>query len=181
VAPPPAAAAPPAAAPPAAAPPAAAPAAELKASDEKLPTMGPLEPPTLETFGPIARAANRTPMGESPELARALFEELTTGAVGTKIYEVKPSVVAPAVYVLVQVTAKQLADVTTFEKDAEQYTATLARERGARYLVDWLRTRCVSMAEKKEITPLWAAVQGFDDQGNKLPIQYTPCMSFNVQ
>jgi hypothetical protein len=181
VAPPPAAAAPPAAAPPAAAPPAAAPAAELEASDEKLPTMGPLEPPTLETFGPIARAANRTPMGESPELARALFEELTTGAVGTKIYEVKPSVVAPAVYVLVQVTAKQLADVTTFEKDAEQYTATLARERGARYLVDWLRTRCVSMAEKKEITPLWAAVQGFDDQGNKLPIQYTPCMSFNVQ
>ncbi|HUQ06638.1 MAG TPA: SurA N-terminal domain-containing protein [Kofleriaceae bacterium] len=176
---PPPAAPSPAAAPPATAPP--VPAAKLEASNETLPTMGPLEPPTLETFGPIARAANRTPIGESPELARALFEELTTGALGTKIYEVKPSVVAPAVYVLVQVTAKQLADVTTFEKDAEQYTATLARERGARYLVDWLRTRCVSMAEKKEITPLWAAVQGYDDQGNKLPIAYAPCMSFNVQ
>lgn len=168
-----------AAAPPVAAPP--APPAELKATDEVLPPLGPLDPPALETFGPIARTANRTPLGESAELTRALFEELTTGAMGTKVYEVKPSVVAPAMYVLVQVTAKHLAESTTFAKDAEQYTATLARERGARYLVDWLRTRCVSMAEKKQITPLWQAVQGYDDQGNKLPIQYTPCMSFNVQ
>jgi hypothetical protein len=155
--------------------------AELKATDEVLPPMGPLDPPTLETFGPIARTGNRTPMGESPELARALFDELTTGAVGPKVYEVKPSVVAPATYVVVQVTGKSLADVTTFEKDAAQYTATLARERGARYLVDWLRMRCTTMAEKKEIAPLWAAVQGLDEQGNKLPIMYAPCMSFNVQ
>jgi hypothetical protein len=152
----------------------------MKPSDEVLPAMGPLEPPAIETFGPIARTANLTPMGESPELAQALFEQLTTGAVGDRVYEVKPSVVSPAIYVIVQVTAKQLADVTTFDKDADQYVANLARERGARYLVDWLRTRCVSLAQQKRIEPLWAVLQGVDEQGNKLPIQYAPCMSFNV-
>jgi parvulin-like peptidyl-prolyl isomerase len=162
-------------------PPPAAPPAELKASDEVLPKLGPLDPPALETFGPVARTGNRLPLGESAELTEALFVKLTTGAMGDKIYEVKPSVVAPAMYVIVQVTAKQLADVTAFEKDAEQYTASLARERGGRYLVDWLHTQCVSMAAKKQIVPLWSQVQGTDDQGNKLPIQYAPCMSLNMQ
>jgi hypothetical protein len=156
-------------------------APELKASDEPLPPLGELEPPTLETFGPIARTANRTPLGESSELARALFEELTTGALGTRVYEVRSSIVAAPMYVLVQVTDKKLADVEAFKKDAEQYVATLSRERGGRYLVDWLRQRCTSMVEKKQIAPLWAAVQGYDDQGNKLPIVYAPCMSFNVR
>jgi hypothetical protein len=147
---------------------------------EKLPELALLEQPSLESFGPISRAGNRTPLGESPELARALFEELTTGSVGQAIYEVRPSVMSPPLYVIAQVTEKQLADITKFEKDVDTYVAALARERGGRYLVDWLRERCTSLAEKKEISFLRDAVQQYDEQGKKLPLTYAPCMSFNV-
>ncbi len=161
-------------------PPAAPPPTPLVATDEVLPALGALAAPAAETFGPVARAANRTPLGESAELARALFDELTTGALAPRVFEVRASVVSPAVYVIVQVTAKSLADVTAFEKEAESHVATLARERGARYMVDWLRERCTSLAASKRIQPLWSVLQGFDEQGNKLPIAYAPCMSFNV-
>jgi len=150
-------------------------------SNEPLPALAGLEQPSLESFGPVARSANRTPIGESPELARALFEELTTGAFGPKIYEVRPSITAPAQFVIVQVTAKNLADVTAFEKEADELTARLARIRGGVYLVDWLRTRCTDLAAKGEIKPLRDAVQPYDEQQHKLPITYTPCMSFNLR
>lgn len=148
---------------------------------EKLPELGQLEQPSLESFGPVARSGNKTPIGDSPTLARALFEELTTGAVGQTVYEVRASDLSPPTYVIVQVTNKTLADVTEFEKDAPRYVATLARERGGRYLVDWLRTRCTALAARNEIKPLKELVQPYDEHGNKLPMTYTPCMSFNVQ
>lgn len=150
-------------------------------STEVLPALGPIESPPVDSFGPVPRFGARTPVGESAEIARALFDELATGQVAKRIYEIKSgSIDATPSYLVLQVTSKQLADTAEFEKNAAQHVANLTTELGTRYLGDWLRTRCTALVAKGEIKPSTELITPLDDEGRRLPIMYQPCESMQA-
>jgi parvulin-like peptidyl-prolyl isomerase len=145
---------------------------------ELLPQLGPVERPHVERHDGMVRAGDATPIGESAELVSALFDQLTVGNVGDLIFEVRASVIDPMPsYVLVQVTAKDLADVGEFEKQADRLVERLAQMRGYQLIDDWLRERCAAMAKDNKLKPTWAYLQTYDEQGRKEPITYQPCES----
>ena len=147
------------------------------ASADVLPTLGEVKP-KVDTFPPLARFGNRTMVGESAELTQAVYEELTAGALGPKVYEVKTGAIGAApVYVIVQVGAKNLADVAAFEKDAAKYVAELAGARGEAYVTDWLRSRCKAMVAKNEVRPRRDLLTASDAAGNITTVPWDPCAS----
>jgi len=176
-----AAAAPTAAAPIAAAPTAAAPvAAPIVPSGDVLPKLGEVPTPVVDSFGPFSRYGTRTPVGDSPEIARALFDELTTGELAKQVYEVKMGAVdAASSYAVLQVTSKQLADTKEFDKNVALHITNLTTELGAEYLNDWLRTRCFALAAKGQIKPATNLITPLDDEGRRMKIVYQPCESMS--
>lgn len=156
-------------------------AALMTPSSEVLPPLGMLTPPSVDSFGVQSRSGSRTHLGESAEIARVVFDELATGQVAKRIYEIKSGAIdaAPS-YVVLQVTSKQLADVAEFEKNADQNVANLSTELGARYLTDWLRTRCTALVAKGAIKPATDLITPVDDEGRRLPIMYQPCESMQA-
>jgi parvulin-like peptidyl-prolyl isomerase len=163
--------------------PAAAPAKPepLKASDEQLPPLAKnMDAPAVESFGPISRSG-RTPLGESLELSRALFDELTSGMIAPRVFEVRETKTAPSPkYVVVQMLNKQLADKDEFDKQADLYVASLSRQRGEELLETWLGERCAALAAQGKIKPHRDLVTRRDAKGNPLPVSYAPCMSMAV-
>ena len=126
----------------------------------------------LTELPPLAAA------GASAELANALFEQLSVGGVADRIFEVRGSVVDPMPqYALIQVTAKELADVAEFDKQADQLLERLALTRGYQLYTEWLRNRCTTLANAGKIKPAWAYLQTYDEQNRKQPITYQPCES----
>lgn len=147
-------------------------------SNETLPALGPIERPTVERHDGVVRAGDVTPLGASAELANALFEQLSVGGVADRIFEVRSSVVDPMPqYALIQMTAKDLADVAEFDKQAEQLLERLALTRGYQLYTEWLRNRCTTLANAGKIKPDWAYLQTYDEQNRKQPITYQPCES----
>jgi hypothetical protein len=158
-------------------PPAGPPPMMLPSADT-LPSMAPVEKPVVERHDGMVRSGDQTPIGDSAELVTALFDELAVGTVADRVFEVRASVIDPMPqYALVQVTAKDLADVAEFEKQADRLVDRLATIRGIQLFTEWLRERCTSMAKDGKLKPTWAYLQQFDDQGRKEPITYQPCES----
>lgn len=130
----------------------------------------------VDSFPALARFGNRTMVGESAELAKAVFDELTAGALGDKVYEVKTGAVGAApLYVIVQVTSKQLADIAAFEKDASKYVGELATQRGEEYLRDWLKTRCKALVAKNAVQPRRELLTIDTGDGKLALMPWDPC------
>ncbi|HVV82297.1 MAG TPA: hypothetical protein VHE35_04430, partial [Kofleriaceae bacterium] len=147
-------------------------------TQEKLPPLGKLDPVVVERHDAIVRSGDSTPIGESAELANALFNELAVGGVADRIFEVRASVVDPMPqYALVQLTGKDLADVAEFDKQADRLVERLSLTRGYELLADFLRERCDALTHDGKIKPTWGYLQNYDDQGHRLPITYQPCIS----
>ena len=155
-----------------------APTSIMEPTTEALAQVGKVAPPTVERHDGIVRSGDATPIGESNELVRALFDELSTGELSPRIYEVRGSVVDPLPrYALVQLSDKKLADVKEFDKQADRLVDRLAMTRGYQLFAEWLRERCSSMATAGKLKPTYAYLQTYDDQGRKQPITYQPCES----
>ncbi len=149
----------------------------LKPSSEQLPAIGKLDPPTAESFGPLSRS-KRTPLGESDELNRALFDELASGMIAPTIFEVRETKTSPSPkFAVIQMTNKELADVAEFEKQADAYIASLAKQRGGELLRAWLAERCTALAARGKIKPAAEFINRKDEQGNALKVTYKPCMT----
>lgn len=137
-----------------------------------------VKPPVVDSFGPVPRYGTRTPLGDSAEIARALFDELTDGQVAKQVYEVKGGPIgAPPSAVVLQLKHKTLADATEFEKNAEKHVADLSAAMGQRYLQAWLRSRCVALRDKGQIKPHRDLITPVDENGNRLPVTYRACQS----
>jgi hypothetical protein len=122
--------------------------------------------------------SNRTPLGESDELNRALFNQLTAGMLAPTIFEVRETKTAPTPrYVLIQVTDKTLADMAEFEKQAETDVAALAKQRGDEFLRSWLAGKCTALTARGGIQPAAELIRRKDEQGRVLPVTYQPCMT----
>ena len=159
-------------------PAAPAPASIMDPTTEALPQVGKVDPPTVERHDGIVRSGDATPIGDSNELVRALFDELAAGDLAPRIYEVRGSVVDPLPqYALVQLTDKKLADVKEFDKQADRLVDRLAMTRGYQLFAEWLRERCSTLATAGKLKPTYAYLQTYDDQGRKQPITYQPCES----
>jgi len=142
---------------------------------EALPAIGTVALKT-DSFPALARFGNRTMVGESAELAKAVFEELTDGSLGEKVYEVKTGAIGAApLYVIVQVTSKQLADEKTFQKDAGKYVGELATQRGEEYLRDWLKVRCKALVAKNEVQPRRELLTVDTGDGKMALVPWDPC------
>ena len=130
----------------------------------------------VDSFPALARFGNRTMVGESAELAKAVFEDLTDGALGEKVYEVKTGAIGAApVYVIVQVSHKQLADEKEFQKDAAKYVGELAAQRGEEYLRDWLKMRCKALVAKNEVQPRRELLTVDTGEGKLALVPWDPC------
>ncbi len=150
----------------------------MEPTNEQLPTLGPVDAPTVERHDGIVRAGDGTPIGESAELVRALFDQLAVGNVADRIFEVRGSVVDPMPqYALVQVTGKELADVAKFDKEADSRMRQLAEARGAQVYVAWLRERCETLKAAGKIKPSASYLDSTDEQGRRVRSSYEPCES----
>lgn len=142
---------------------------------EALPAIGAIAL-KVDSFPALARFGNRTMVGESAELAKAVFEDLTDGALGEKVYEVKTGAIGAApVYVIVQVSHKQLADEKEFQKDAAKYVGELAAQRGEEYLRDWLKMRCKALVAKNEVQPRRELLTVDTGEGKLALVPWDPC------
>jgi SurA N-terminal domain/PPIC-type PPIASE domain len=150
-------------------------AAAVPTAIEVLPSIG-LYRPTVNSYGPVPRVGIRTPVGESAELARALFDELTSGAIGKQAYQVKSGAqdTTPS-YVVVELTTKKLADEAEFTKNASTLVAELSAQRGGRYLSEWLRSRCEALVAKGAIRPRRELLTTTDDDGKRIDVPFAPC------
>ena len=167
------AAVPPTAAPIAVAVPVATPT--LTASTDVLPAQDPVTPETA-SLPAVARQGDATLIGKSAPLANALFEELATGSLGTTVYELTTGAGdGLPEFAIVQVTQKNLADITVFEKDAADRVAQLALVRGDMYVSDWLQRRCKALVGKNEIKPRRELLLITTDDGRQVQLRWDPC------
>ncbi|MEZ4404798.1 MAG: SurA N-terminal domain-containing protein [Kofleriaceae bacterium] len=155
--------------------PAVAPAA-LVATDETLPQATPVKP-QVQRIPAVSRFGNYTQVGKSPTMAKAIYEDLTTGALGPDVYEVELGGAAGTAYAIVQVTQKTLADVTAFEKVAAEETAKLAAERGNEYLSAWLTARCKALVDKGALRPRRDLLTTTSEDGKVSTVPWSPCSS----
>ena len=167
------AAVPTAAAPTGAAPVAVAPVATV----DVLPAQDAVTPEAV-SLPAVARQGDSTLLGKSATLANALFEELTNGALGPIVYELTTGAAdGQPLFAIVQVTQKNLADITVFEKDMTERVAQLAQARGNVYVSDWLRRRCKALVGKNEIKPRRELLIVTDDDGRQVQLRWDPCSS----
>ena len=151
-----------------------APVATAIGPDEPLPASTPVEV-SATTLPPLPRSGNRTPFGESAKLTKAVYEELTPGAVGPEVYEFASRLGGEASYAIVRMTAKSLPDVANFEKEAGKFVAQLAAERGQTYLRDWLTHRCKALVASNKIRARTELLINVDDQGARTQVAWDPC------
>ena len=151
-----------------------APVATAIGPDEPLPASTPVEV-SATTLPPLPRSGNRTPFGESAKLTKAVYEELTPGAVGPEVYEFASRLGGEASYAIVRMTAKSLPDVANFEKEAGKFVAQLAAERGQTYLRDWLTHRCKTLVASNKIRARTELLINVDDQGARTQVAWDPC------
>ncbi len=144
----------------------------VKASNDTLPAFAKVEKPKVMTHGPVPRVKALPGIGASPEAVTALFDELTPGMLGTKVYEVEGS------YVLLQLIEKQAPKVDEFDKIADKEIEQMRQARANAAVNEWLLDRCEALTKDKKIVPLADLIRENDDQGKPLPTVYRPCMSF---
>ncbi|MBK7072079.1 MAG: SurA N-terminal domain-containing protein [Myxococcales bacterium] len=155
--------------------PAAPPAPVAPTAIEQLPAVG-VVALKVDSFPALARFGNRTMVGESAELTKAVFEDLTDGALGERVYEVKTGAIGAApVYVIVQVSHKQLADEKEFQKDGAKYVGELTAQRGEEYLRDWLKLRCKALVAKNEVQPRRELLTVDTGEGKLALVPWDPC------
>ena len=143
---------------------------------EEIPAVGEL-PLHTDSYPAIARFGNRTILGESAPLARAVYEDLTAGQLADQVFEVSTGAKdAAPLFVIVQLTTKQIADDKAFEKDAGKYVGELAERRGQQYVRDWLRGRCKALVAKDAVRPRRDLLTVND--GEKIAVvPWDPCAS----
>ncbi|MGN6103487.1 MAG: hypothetical protein ACTHU0_00035, partial [Kofleriaceae bacterium] len=139
-------------------------------SKDQLPSFGPVEKAKVRKHGPTPRMTTLPGVGK--EVVPVLFDELTAGMLGKRVYEAEGN------YVLVQVVEKSQAKVEDFDKTADQQIAQLQEARGRAAVDEWLKARCIALASDKKIKANADLVRETDDQGKPLPQVYRPCMSF---
>jgi len=161
-----------------AAPAATAPAApaEVTASSDTLPAFSDVEKPSIERIGPMVRdRENIERLGKSRELIRAVFDELSPGMIGPRVYEVDGA------FVVVQLQDKKLAKVDDFDKQADRLVANLASERGEQLLSRWIAERCHKLVAEKKIEFSQDKVAERDPEGRPTKVTYRPCESMQVE
>lgn len=165
--------------PPAAEAPAAPATTEIVPSTEELPAFGEATPPRVATFGPTPRQKELPGIGDSQEAIDAVFGELAVPtpdsvlpSLGKRVFEHEGT------YFLVQLKAKEAADLAQFDKVADEEITKLRELRGHFLVESWLKQRCYALAKEGKIQPMADLVRETDDAGKPLPTVYQPCASF---
>jgi hypothetical protein len=155
-----------------------------KPTTDKLPKFGEMPKPMVSRIGPVSRDPEKIPdLGKSPELIKALFEELGDGDLASRVYHVKSTTVGPDgreiaggdAYVVVQLIERAKPDLATFTKDADQIVEQIEQSRGEDIVHTWLVTRCNELVEKKEIRIGNDVLVTKDDKGQTKQIAYGAC------
>jgi hypothetical protein len=152
--------------------PAPAPAAppELKASSETLPSMTPVTPHAVR-FAEVTRFGSELPFALTPELSKAVFDDLGEHQIAPRVFQVEGE------YVLVEVARKNLPDDKMFEKTADRAVANLAAERGQRHYLSFLRDRCEALSKAGKIKWDTNKLTRDDGKGGTVQVPYRPCIS----
>jgi hypothetical protein len=144
-------------------------------STEELPAFGDVKP-HFQTFGPAPRQKQLPGIGDSKEAIDAVFGELAVPSpddvlpsLGKHVFEHEGT------YFLIQLKAKESADLTQFDKVADVEVTKLRQLRGQVLVESWLRDRCVALAKEGKIVPMHDLIRETDDAGKPLPVVYRPC------
>jgi hypothetical protein len=170
----------------AAAPKVPVPAADdpMKPSADVLPKFAEAEKPMVARIGPVPREREKVAqIGKSPELVKALFDELESGAMADRIYEVKSTTVGPdgreiaggSAYVVVQLIERAQPDRAAFAKERDGIIQQIEESRGQDIVHDWLTARCNELVQKKEIRIHNDVLVTKDDKGVVSQITYGAC------
>lgn len=161
---------------PAQSPPAAEPAAAPARIEGDIPRPADLQPPTVESVGSLQRNGNIVAgpgmnpyVGNSAELANALFDELEAGTLAPRVFEVDDG------YLVVFLESKKLPDMERFEEEKAQLNLSYAREKAFRSLTAWKDARCQAMVDGEDIAINREFVSYTDAEGATLPSAYRPC------
>jgi parvulin-like peptidyl-prolyl isomerase len=145
---------------------------EIAASSEVLPAFGDVQKPHVATFGPMPRMKELPGIGDNKDAIAAVFDELSVGMVAKPVYE------HDGTFFIVQLKDKQAANLTDFDKVAEQQVDQLREVRGHFLVESWLKDKCEALAKEDKIKPMRDLVRETDDAGKPLPQEYRPCRSF---
>ena len=144
----------------------------VEATKDQLPQFGTVDKPKIVHFGPESRKT--TLPGLAKEMTAVVFDELSTGMLAKRVYEVEGN------YVLVQITNKAQAKVDDFDKQADRYISRLQLVRSYAAVEDWLEDRCKALHKDKKIVPMKELVNETDEKtGKPAPQVYQPCMYAN--
>jgi hypothetical protein len=156
----------------------------VKASTDELPSFGEVKEPKVRHVGPVPREADRVAeIGKSPELVKAVWEELADGQLADRVFSVKSTTIGPdgreigggTAYVVVQLVERATPDPADFDKEADKIVQQLEQARGADIVNDWLTTRCNELVQKKEIRIANDVLVTRDEKGETRQIAYGAC------
>jgi hypothetical protein len=156
----------------------------LAATADTLPKVVGLDKPRVERIGPMPRDRERiVDVGKSAELMTALFETLTPGALGDKVYVVDGeentvsghTLAGARRYVVVQLVERPDADVARFEEQAETLVRREEEDRGRELVSAWLVARCNELVAKQEIKIANDILTTRDEKGEARTFQYGAC------
>jgi peptidyl-prolyl cis-trans isomerase D len=132
----------------------------------------------LSQAGKIRRAGKRLNgdgpdgyLGESEELAKAIFDEVAVGQLAPKVYETE------AGFVLFKVVEKEEPDMVAFETEKADLGEALAGSKADGVLREWKQKRCETLrnAGKIEVTPAFVEYGELDEKGQAKKSNYQPC------
>ena len=148
-------------------------ATEIKASADKLPEFPGVELPKVQEKGPSPRVEKIAGITNGKDIATALFDELSPGDVGKRVYE------ADGAYVVIQLKARNIPKVEDFDKSGDNDVAEMRARRQAIVVNDWLRDHCEAALKAGKIIINPDLLSERDDKGNAVPTTYQPCFSLH--
>ena len=147
-------------------------AAGAESTEVELPRPTPAPVIKLRTVGPMTRHKDTIrEVGKSTEAMEEIFEKLSPGQSGNKVFDVGDG------FVILQLVNRQQPDLKKFEEDYPELMKTFVQQRTANVLTQWMLDRCRTLSEANliEINPQFLTIS--DDKGNPVVLSYEPCAS----
>lgn len=139
-------------------------------ADEVVPMPEDVAPPKVRQIGPFTRTPDGVPeVGADEELVDYIFDNLQTNQLADRVFEVGGD------FVLIQMKNRTRPDLDKFAEDESTYIESFSNSRGQQATDEWLLERCQDLIAREKVSINRTLIQETDDQGNVLPLTYTPC------
>jgi peptidyl-prolyl cis-trans isomerase D len=132
-----------------------------------------IEPPKVQTIGPLSRPPDKIAgVGKSEELIAALFETLEEGEVAGRVFALED----PEGFAIVELTDRSEADLDKLAAERGQIRERLELIKSIELVLSWTRSQCEGAAKAGEININTSFLVYDDDQP---PAPYSACANLS--